>query len=126
MTLLLIFARLFGIYSGRLTDWSDLHLNKPNPASDSSDFSQLELSLEEIAMIFAVKGWVYDTGKAAGAVPTPDNITDIIEYLISVIEVSEMSGVWTNLGRFMVTQDPEYPSYYSLSLELGLIPKKGG
>lgn len=83
---------------------------------------QMDMSLFELAMIFASKGWITKTGNP----PTAYELADIIDYLVEVVEASDEEGCWSNHGRIMITQDPEYPSYYSVSLELGLIPKVRG
>jgi hypothetical protein len=80
----------------------------------------MELSPEEVALIMASKGWIYADGPA-----TPETVKAKIRYLIQVIENVAEPGCWSNLGRLMVTQDPEFPSYYSISLEIGLVPKGG-
>lgn len=95
--------------------------NVVGPSEPADYWDQMDLSPEELAILFAAKGWVYGNG----AVLTADDIRGKILHLIDVIESANDDGVWSNLGRLMVTQDPEYPSYYSISLELGLIPKEG-
>lgn len=122
-TLFRILKRLFGISEEKYSDWSSLPVNEAK--EPVSDWSQMELSPEELAMVYAAKGWVFDSGVTDASPPTAENIRDIIQYLIVVLESSEFAGAWSNFGRIMVTQDPEYPSYYSVALELGLVPKKG-
>lgn len=85
----------------------------------SGYWDQMDLSLDELAMIFAVKGWITKTGNP----PTTDELEETIRFLTDVIESAEDPGVWSNFGRIMLTQDPELDSYYSVSLEIGLLPK---
>lgn len=121
-TLVKIFLKLFGTSSAKESDWSILPVATPDPIAGYWD--QMDMPPEEIALLFKVKSWIYDSANGS-VIPDAEIIGERIRYLVSLIEESDSPGVWANFGRLMVVQDPETPSYYSVMLELGLVPKKG-
>lgn len=85
--------------------------------------AELDISLEQLSMLFTLMGWKYDTGKDLEP-PTPQMLSAMISHMAGLLEQSGKSNAYTNIGRLYVYKDEEMPSYYCIGLEIGLIPKQ--
>lgn len=83
---------------------------------------ELDLSVDELAMIYALKGWEWDVGNEVRT-PNGDEIHDLILILGEQLEKSS-KGTWAGLGRLIVYKDPEFPSSWGIALELGYMDKE--
>ena len=85
---------------------------------------QMELSLDELAVLYGLKGWVFCTD--LGPIPpTAEVLEDLIQDMAALLRQREPAGVsFANICRLFVYSDPEMPDYYSIGLEIGLVPKE--
>ncbi|MGN9782820.1 hypothetical protein ACTMTF_15410 [Nonomuraea sp. ZG12] len=78
-----------------------------------------ELAPDELAAMFAAKGWGYDTEQGL-TIPNADTIEAMLAKIVTEVlnneEVIAVQG-----GRFMVWKDPDMPNSYDLFLNLGYI-----
>ncbi|MEO3857461.1 hypothetical protein [Acrocarpospora sp. B8E8] len=85
------------------------------------DQAELDLSPDELAAIFAIKGWTYGTAQCAG---TP-SAADLKTYITDMAELLARTGradVYATGGRFKVYKDPELPGSYEIYLYVGHVP----
>lgn len=74
-------------------------------------------------MIYALKGWTIDTGDGI-RVPDAGTLTELIVGMADTLKGSDRQNVYTSFGRLLVYKDSDYPSYFGVALELGLIPRE--
>jgi hypothetical protein len=80
------------------------------------------MSLDQIADLFKVMEWKWDVDNEYQS-PDPENLSRMIAMLINSVEKSDTSICFTNMGRLMVYTDPDFPSFFSVCVEVGLIAK---
>lgn len=78
-----------------------------------------DVSLRELAAIFMQKGWQYAKNSQPVAIPNPDDIHNMIKQLVAVLE--ENGGGYSELGRFVVWRDTEFPGGYEIALRIGYV-----
>ncbi|MEV2279302.1 hypothetical protein AB0I72_27365 [Nocardiopsis sp. NPDC049922] len=85
----------------------------------------MDLSFEEVAMIFALKGWLHGTNRKAG-VPNAEQLKAHIEDMISSLAEQARDGriLFNSSGRFTVHTDPEMPDSYEIHLYLGNVDRQ--
>jgi hypothetical protein len=84
----------------------------------------MDLSFEEIAMIFALKGWLHGTKRKAG-IPNGEqlkaHVSDMIE---SLSQIRDSRNMYNSSGRFTVHTDPEMPDAYEIHLYIGNVDRQ--
>src|SRR5690606_12187908 len=82
----------------------------------------MDLSSEELSMLFALKGWLY--GNRRG-VPRPDDPHNTVVALVEALETVEDDGrvLVAAEGRFLVYSDPEMPYSYDVYVYVGNVDR---
>lgn len=82
----------------------------------------MDISFEELAMIFALKGWLHGTDRKAG-IPSAETLRDHVLEMIAQLEehLTEDRILFNTSGRFTVHNDPEMPFSREIHLYLGNI-----
>src|SRR5690606_20251080 len=83
---------------------------------------EMDLSFEELSMLFALKGWLY--GNRRG-VPSPDDLYNKVVELVEALEAVEDDGrvLFAAEGRFLVYSDPEMPYSYDVYVYVGNVDR---
>lgn len=81
----------------------------------------LEVSLEELAILFAAYGWYYATNPFG--TPSPDDIKQQIYALLNGIPDE---GEFIRSGRLALVRSPEYPDSFEVYLDIGYLSPPAG
>jgi len=90
----------------------------------SSNVLDMDLSFEELSMLFALKGWLY--GSSRRGVPSPDDLYNKVVELVEALEDVEDDGrvLFAAEGRFLVYSDPEMPYSYDVYVYVGNVDRQ--
>lgn len=77
---------------------------------------ELDLTVDEIAGIFTMKGW--QLADTEGYYPLPEEIGANIENLVWLMK-DQPDTSYANLGRITVTRDDEFPGSVEIHLNIG-------
>lgn len=83
----------------------------------------MDLSFEELSMLFALKGWLYGTRRG---VPSPTDLYNKVVELVEALEAAEDDGrvLFAAEGRFLVYSDPEMPYSYDVYVYVGNVDRQ--
>lgn len=83
----------------------------------------MDLSFEELSMLFALKGWLYGTRRG---VPSPEDLYNKVVELVEDLEAAEDSDsiLFAAEGRFLVYSDPEMPYSYDVYVYVGNVDRQ--
>src|SRR5687767_4004607 len=107
MMLSRIWKRLFGTSKERSPDWKDLQRVNSGTTSMNGEWS---LTPEELATIFAIKGWTFASEAVGYGVPTADGLARMINGLVNAVATDARGGSYATLGRFLVVRDDDMPN----------------
>ncbi|MCW2890019.1 MAG: hypothetical protein QOE54_1592 [Streptosporangiaceae bacterium] len=80
-----------------------------------------ELSPEDMATIFAFKGWLYATPSLGFGVPSPERIETIYRELAEEIAKDGREDVIASRGRFMAVKLGHNPGSIDMYLNIGFM-----
>ncbi|OEV28668.1 hypothetical protein AN220_00570 [Streptomyces nanshensis] len=85
----------------------------------------MDVTYEELAAIFALKGWLHGTERKAG-IPDAKTLREHIEEMVTQLEAANNGNVilFNSSGRFTVHTDPEMPDAYEIHLYVGNIDRQ--
>lgn len=88
----------------------------------SPNVLDMDISFEELSMLFALKGWLY--GNRRG-VPSPDDLYNKVVELVEALEAVEDDDrvLFAAEGRFLVYSDPEMPFSYDVYVYVGNVDR---
>lgn len=87
---------------------------------------EMDLTLEEVAAIFALKGWLHGTERRAG-IPDAETLYAHVAGMVKDLERAEVATaklLFNSSGRFTVHTDPEMPDSYEIHLYIGNVDKQ--
>lgn len=88
-----------------------------------TELAEWELTPEQLAMIFALMGWLYGTPDCQG-VPGPEDIEDMVEHLADSMDKQGFDLVFSTMGRILLARHEEFPSSFGVYLHIGELPRK--
>lgn len=83
----------------------------------------MDVTFDELSMLFALKGWLYGTRRG---VPRPADLYNKVVELVEALEsVKDNDRVlFATEGRFLVYSDPEMPFSYDVYVYVGNVDRQ--
>lgn len=89
--------------------------------SQTPDDDEWELSLREIAALFALKGWQFASPELGYGIPGEDHISNLFRSLVKDIREDGRPSVMSSRGRFMAIRDANTPGSIDMYLNVGFV-----
>ena len=83
----------------------------------------MDVSFEELSMLFALKGWLYGTKRG---IPSPADLYNKVVELVEALEAAKNGDrvLFATEGRFLVYSDPEMPYSYDVYIYVGNVDRQ--
>ncbi|MEU7863441.1 hypothetical protein [Nonomuraea sp. NPDC049141] len=80
-----------------------------------------DLTPDELALIFAIKGWQYANSEFGYGAPSADSIASVLNALVNMCTDDGAKGSYATIGRFLVVKDNDLPNSYDIYLRVGYV-----